>query len=70
MCLHPLHQPDDVGSVKDRFKDMMQEMLDAEMDISIGYPKGEKYELINVIDFLFIYKYYYGNTDMLYILNV
>ena len=27
--------------LKDSFKDMMQEMLEAEMDVSIGYPKNE-----------------------------
>ena len=32
--------------LKDSFKDMMQEMLEAEMDVSIGYPKNEKCELI------------------------
>jgi len=31
--------------LKDSFKDMMQEMLEAEMDVSIGYPKNEKGEL-------------------------
>ena|GEM_PF-4553208 len=28
--------------LKDSFKDMLQEMLEAEMDVSMGYPKGEK----------------------------
>lgn len=28
--------------LKDSFKDMMQEMLEAEMDVSLGYPKNEK----------------------------
>ncbi len=32
--------------LKDSFKDMMQEMLEAEMDVSMGYPKNEKGELI------------------------
>ena len=32
--------------LKDSFKDMMQEMLEAEMDVSIGYPKNEKSELV------------------------
>jgi transposase-like protein len=32
--------------LKDSFKDMMQEMLEAEMDVSIGYPKNEKGEFI------------------------
>lgn len=32
--------------LKDSFKDMMQEMLEAEMDVSIGYPKNEKCELV------------------------
>lgn len=32
--------------LKDSFKDMLQEMLEAELDISMGYPKGEKGELI------------------------
>ncbi len=32
--------------LKDSFKDMMQEMLEAEMDVSIGYPKNEKGELV------------------------
>jgi len=31
--------------LKNSFKDMMQEMLEAEMDVSIGYPKNEKGEL-------------------------
>lgn len=31
--------------LKDSFKDMMQEMLEAEMDVSMGYPKNEKGEL-------------------------
>lgn len=28
--------------LKDSFKDMMQEMLEVEMDVSLGYPKNEK----------------------------
>ena len=32
--------------LRDSFKDMMQEMLEAEMDVSMGYPKNEKGELI------------------------
>ena len=32
--------------LKDSFKDMMQEMLEAEMDVSLGYPKNEKGDLI------------------------
>lgn len=32
--------------LRDSFKDMMQEMLEAEMDVSMGYPKNEKAELI------------------------
>lgn len=32
--------------LKDSFKDMLQEMLEAEMDISMGYPKGDKGELV------------------------
>src|SRR5690606_7214805 len=32
--------------LKDSFKDMMQEMLEAEMDVSIGYPKNEKCEIV------------------------
>ena len=32
--------------LKDSFKDMMQEMLEVEMDVSIGYPKNEKEELV------------------------
>lgn len=28
--------------LKDSFKDMLQEMLEAEMDVSLGYPKNEK----------------------------
>lgn len=33
--------------LKDSFKDMMQEMLEAEMDVSLGYPKNEKGDLIS-----------------------
>ena len=32
--------------LKDSFKDMMQEMLEAEMDVSMGYPKNDKGELV------------------------
>jgi transposase-like protein len=32
--------------LKDSFKDMMQEMLEAEMDVSLGYPKNEKGDLL------------------------
>lgn len=32
--------------LKDSFKDMLQEMLEAEMDVSMGYPKGDKGELV------------------------
>lgn len=32
--------------LKDSFKDMMQEMLEAEMDVSLGYPKNEKGNLL------------------------
>ncbi len=32
--------------LRDSFKDMMQEMLEAEMDVSMGYPKNEKGELL------------------------
>lgn len=32
--------------LKDSFKDMMQEMLEAEMDVSLGYPKNEKGALL------------------------
>lgn len=32
--------------LKDSFKDMMQEMLEAEMDVSLGYPKNEKGGLV------------------------
>lgn len=32
--------------LKDSFKDMMQEMLEAEMDVSIGYPKNDKGEIV------------------------
>jgi transposase-like protein len=31
--------------LKDSFKDIIQEMLEAEMDVSIGYPKNEKESL-------------------------
>nr|WP_193708355.1 hypothetical protein [Alkalibaculum sporogenes] len=27
---------------KESFKDMLQEMLEAEMDVSLGYPKNDK----------------------------
>jgi transposase-like protein len=30
------------GYLKDLFKDTIQEMLEAELDVSIGYPKNEK----------------------------
>lgn len=32
--------------LKESFKDMMQEMLEAEMDVSLGYPKNEKGDLL------------------------
>lgn len=32
--------------LKDSFKDMLQEMLEAELDISMGYPKGDKGEMV------------------------
>lgn len=32
--------------LRDSFKDMMQEMLEAEMDVSLGYPKNEKGDLL------------------------
>jgi putative transposase len=32
--------------LKDGFKDMMQEMLEAEIEVSMGYPKNEKGELV------------------------
>ncbi len=32
--------------LKDSFKDMMQEMLEAEMDVSLGYSKNEKGDLL------------------------
>ena len=32
--------------LKDSFKDMIQEMLEAEMDVSLGYPKNEKGGLV------------------------
>lgn len=32
--------------LKDSFKDMMQEMLEAEMDVSLGYPKNDKGNLL------------------------
>ena len=32
--------------LKNSFKDMMQELLEAEMDVSMGYPKNDKGELV------------------------
>ena len=32
--------------LRDSFKDMMQAMLEAEMDVSMGYPKNNKGKLV------------------------
>lgn len=34
--------------LKDSFKDMLQEMLEAELDISMGYPKDDKGEMVTL----------------------
>lgn len=34
--------PDIYAFFKDSFKDMLQELLEAELDTSIGYPKNDK----------------------------